>query len=158
MSHYPIQKTAQRMIIDQPKYPTEPSVMRKSGKAESSNGITNSTSNGKYRITRYGQQILQPRQLCKWSSKEIPMDGTTLYPDQGNSSYIFPWSRSWCDMYWLDLKFPKKYFWTSAERLAELVMEEDSTKGNLHQPLSTITRCSIDIAAKNHGFRLPKTI
>lgn len=77
----------------------------------------------------------------------VVYEGKTFYPGQGNNSYIFPGVSLGVICAGM-LTIPEEVFLISAQKLAEMCSEEDLAKGSLYPPLSKITDCSIEIAAK----------
>ncbi|XP_054596551.1 NADP-dependent malic enzyme [Nothobranchius furzeri] len=74
-------------------------------------------------------------------------DGRTLYPGQGNNSYIFPGvglGVTGCAL----KHITEAIFLTAAEALALLVTEKDLAEGRLYPPLSSIRDVSVKLAVK----------
>lgn len=78
-------------------------------------------------------------------------DGRTLFPGQGNNSYIFPGvglGVTACGI----RQITEEVFLTSAEALAEQVTEKDLAEGRLYPPLSSIQDVSLKLAVKIMEF------
>ncbi|KAL7288917.1 hypothetical protein TKK_0016884 [Trichogramma kaykai] len=73
--------------------------------------------------------------------------GKTLYPGQGNNSYIFPGVALGAITAGMKT-IPEESFLQAAQTLAELVTDEDLERGTLYPPLKDIQMCSIKIAVK----------
>ncbi|TRZ03555.1 hypothetical protein DNTS_003926 [Danionella cerebrum] len=74
-------------------------------------------------------------------------DGRKFYPGQGNNAYVFPGvglGVTACEM----RHIPEEIFLVTAEAIAELVTEEDLSKGRLYPPLTSIREVSIKLAVK----------
>lgn len=77
----------------------------------------------------------------------VTFNGTTFYPGQGNNSYIFPGVALGVIAAGVST-IPEDIFLISAKALAELVTDNDLSKGSLYPPLEMIQACSIEIAEK----------
>lgn len=77
----------------------------------------------------------------------VTYNGTTFYPGQGNNSYIFPGVALGVIAAGVST-IPEDIFLISAKALAELVTDDDLSKGSLYPPLESIQNCSIEIAEK----------
>ncbi|XP_068137658.1 NADP-dependent malic enzyme isoform X1 [Hyperolius riggenbachi] len=78
-------------------------------------------------------------------------DGRTLYPGQGNNSYVFPGVALGvvaCGMKHIS----DDVFLTTAEIIAEQVSDEHLKEGRLYPPLQTIQEVSVKIAVKVSWF------
>lgn len=75
------------------------------------------------------------------------INGKTLYPGQGNNSYIFP-GIALGVICGAIRTIPDDIFLMAAQSLAELVTDDDLAMGSLYPPLQNITSCSIKIAEK----------
>ncbi|XP_058791867.1 NADP-dependent malic enzyme-like isoform X2 [Phymastichus coffea] len=77
----------------------------------------------------------------------VTYGGKTLYPGQGNNSYIFPGIALGAICAGMKT-IPEETFLQAASTLAELVTDADLEKGTLYPPLKDIQKCSIKIATK----------
>lgn len=77
----------------------------------------------------------------------VTYKGKTYYPGQGNNSYIFPGVALGVICAGAST-IPEEMFLMSAQRLAEIVTDEDLDKGSLYPPLELIQDCSIKIAVR----------
>lgn len=77
----------------------------------------------------------------------VTYKGKTYHPGQGNNSYIFPGVALGVICAGAST-IPEDIFLISAQRLAEIVTEEDLEMGSLYPPLETIQDCSIKIAVR----------
>ncbi|KAJ8931449.1 hypothetical protein NQ314_015635, partial [Rhamnusium bicolor] len=77
----------------------------------------------------------------------VTINGKTHYPGQGNNSYIFP-GVGLATVCAGIRNIGEEHFLIAAESLCNLVSEEDLEKGSIYPPLSTITECSVKIAAR----------
>jgi malate dehydrogenase (oxaloacetate-decarboxylating)(NADP+) len=77
----------------------------------------------------------------------VQLNGTTLYPGQGNNAYIFPGVALGvlaAGVYHIS----EQIFLLAAQALADLVTAENLKEGRVYPPLETITNCSVTIATK----------
>ncbi|XP_036895355.1 NADP-dependent malic enzyme [Sturnira hondurensis] len=74
-------------------------------------------------------------------------DGRTLYPGQGNNSYVFPGVALGVVACGLR-HIPDKIFLTTAEVIAQQVSDKHLKEGRLYPPLNTIREISLKIAEK----------
>lgn len=77
----------------------------------------------------------------------VTYKGKTYHPGQGNNSYIFPGVALGVICAGA-ATIPEDIFLISAQRLAEIVTEDDLEKGSLYPPLEMIQDCSIKIAVR----------
>lgn len=77
----------------------------------------------------------------------VTYKGKTYHPGQGNNSYIFPGVALGVICAGAST-IPEEMFLISAQRLAEIVTDEDLEKGSLYPPLELIQDCSIKIAVR----------
>lgn len=75
----------------------------------------------------------------------VTLGGRTFYPGQGNNSYIFP-GVALGVLCAGAATIPEEIFLLSAQRLAEIVTDDDLERGSLYPPLEHIKDCSIEIA------------
>ncbi|XP_049537052.1 NADP-dependent malic enzyme-like [Anopheles darlingi] len=75
----------------------------------------------------------------------VTYGGRTFYPGQGNNSYIFPGIALGVLCAGAGT-IPEELFLRSAQRLAEIVTDEDLERGSLYPPLDRIQECSVQIA------------
>ncbi|XP_058064108.1 NADP-dependent malic enzyme isoform X3 [Anopheles bellator] len=75
----------------------------------------------------------------------VTYGGRTFYPGQGNNSYIFP-GVALGVLCAAAATIPEEIFLLSAQRLADIVTDEDLERGSLYPPLENIKNCSISIA------------
>lgn len=73
--------------------------------------------------------------------------GKTLYPGQGNNSYIFPGIALGAICAGMKT-IPEEAFLRAATTLAEIVTDGDLERGTLYPPLKDIQKCSINIGTK----------
>lgn len=77
----------------------------------------------------------------------VTWKGKTLYPGQGNNSYIFPGVALGvvaCEIGTIS----DQIFLLAAQALAELVTQQHLNEGRVYPPLDTIRECSVKIATK----------
>ncbi|KAJ8682861.1 hypothetical protein QAD02_018653 [Eretmocerus hayati] len=85
----------------------------------------------------------------------VKYGGQTLYPGQGNNSYIFPGIA--LGVICAGMKtIPEESFLQAATTLASLVTDADLEKGTLYPPLNSIQNCSIKIAVKVMDYAYTK--
>ncbi|XP_049802890.1 NADP-dependent malic enzyme-like [Schistocerca nitens] len=77
----------------------------------------------------------------------VTYKGKTFYPGQGNNSYIFPGVALGVICAGIRT-ISEEVFLISAKALSDLVSEDDLEKGSLYPPLSSIQKCSVEIAVK----------
>uniref|UniRef100_A0A182QKL3 Malic enzyme n=1 Tax=Anopheles farauti TaxID=69004 RepID=A0A182QKL3_9DIPT len=75
----------------------------------------------------------------------VTLAGKTYHPGQGNNSYIFPGVALGVLCAGAST-IPAEIFLLSAQRLAEIVTDQDLERGSLYPPLEHIKDCSIKIA------------
>uniref|UniRef100_A0A182X7Z5 Malic enzyme n=1 Tax=Anopheles quadriannulatus TaxID=34691 RepID=A0A182X7Z5_ANOQN len=75
----------------------------------------------------------------------VTLGDRTFYPGQGNNSYIFPGVALGVLCAGAST-IPEEIFLLSAQRLAEIVTDDDLERGSLYPPLENIKDCSIKIA------------
>ncbi|XP_011495653.1 PREDICTED: NADP-dependent malic enzyme isoform X2 [Ceratosolen solmsi marchali] len=79
--------------------------------------------------------------------KPVTYDGKTLYPGQGNNSYIFPGTALGiicCGI----MNIPDEIFLLAATTLADIVTADDLRNGSVYPPIKNIKNCSLQIAIK----------
>lgn len=84
----------------------------------------------------------------------VTLDGKTFHPGQGNNAYIFPGVALGVICTGIH-HIEDSIFLMAAKALADMVTEDDLSKGRLYPPLADIRSCSLKIAAyiASHAYK-----